>query len=165
MVGKSLLLLTSFGFAGLVSCEGETPTSSLPSSGSLVSSMEEESKMKGKVTIDDVEFIVSLEENEAGKEFAEILREGSLTLSFRDYGGFEKVGELGRTLTRSDERMTTRPGDIVLYQGDQIVLFYGSNTWSYTMLGHVENLENWVETLGSGDVSATFSLAEQGGEG
>ena len=63
-------------------------------------------------------------------------------------------------LTTDDTHITTKPGDIVLYLGNRIVMFYGSNTWSYTMLGHVEDLNYWKEALGDGEVVATFTLSE-----
>ena len=75
-----------------------------------------------------------------------------------DYGGFEKVGYLGHELPSQDEEITTSPGDIVLYQGNQIVIFYDSNTWSYTPLGHIENLEMLKKALGSGDIEIVLSL-------
>ena len=88
-----------------------------------------------------------------------MLREAPVTLQLRDYAGFEKVGQLGTALPAEDSRITTRPGDIVLYQGDQIVMFYGSNSWSYTRLGYIDDLAGWEEALGDGDIEATFSLA------
>ena len=72
----------------------------------------------------------------------------------------EKVGPLGRGLPASDSQTTTQAGDIVLYQSNQIVLFYGSNSWSYTRLGSIDNLTGWEDALGSGDVTVTLSLAE-----
>ena len=69
------------------------------------------------------------------------------------------MGALGQDLPTSDRQTTTRAGDIVLYQGNQIVIFYGSNAWSYTRLGKIDDLTGWAEALGSGDVSVTFSLA------
>ena len=69
------------------------------------------------------------------------------------YGGFEQVGSLGNSITRNDERITTDFGDIVLYSGNQIVIFYGSNSWEYTRLGHVDmTKEELTELLGNGDV-------------
>ncbi len=78
------------------------------------------------------------------------------------YGGFEQVGSLGASLPRSDTRITTQAGDIVLYAGDQIVVFYGSNTWAYTRLGRITDLspEELAALLGKGDVSLTLSLEE-----
>ena len=70
----------------------------------------------------------------------------------------EKVGSLGTTLPGSNSQMTTQAGDIVLYNNSQIVIFYGSNSWSYTKLGHVDDLTGWEEALGSGDVTVTFSI-------
>lgn len=60
-----------------------------------------------------------------------------LTVKLSAYGGFEQVGSLGKTLPRSDINMTAWPGDIVLYSGNQIVIFHGSNTWAYTKLGRI----------------------------
>ena len=75
------------------------------------------------------------------------------------YGGFEQVGSIGQNLTRNDKQTTTEPGDIVLYSGNQLVVFYGSNSWSYTRLGKInlsdEELEN---LLGNGDVTITLSM-------
>ena len=68
------------------------------------------------------------------------------------------VGALGTSLPTNNSQTTTQAGDIVLYQGNQIVLFYGSNSWSYTRLGKIDDLTGWSEALGSGDVSVTFSL-------
>ena len=88
----------------------------------------------------------------------ELLGEGPLTVALADYGGFEKVGALGTSLPASDERITTSAGDIVLYLGNQIVCFYGSNTWSYTPLTHVDDLEGWEDALGAGPVQLTLFL-------
>ena len=124
------------------------------------SSSGDEEEMKLKLEINDFEFDVMLEENDATEELIEIARNEPITINFEDYGGFEKVGSLGTNLTTDDTHITTKPGDIVLYLGNRIVMFYGSNTWSYTMLGHVEDLTYWEEALGDGEVVATFTLAE-----
>ena len=114
----------------------------------------------GSSTNDNQDFDVTLEENDATYELVEMARNEPITINFEDYGGFEKVGPLGRSLTTDNTRITTKAGDIVLYQENQIVMFYGSNTWSYTMLGHVEDLTYWEEALGNGDVVVTFTLLE-----
>ena len=88
----------------------------------------------------------------------EMMEAGPVTIRMSDYAGFEKVGPLGTSLPASNRQTTTQAGDIVLYQGNQIVIFYGSNSWSYTRLGRVEDLTGWEEVLGSGDVTVTFSL-------
>ena len=114
--------------------------------------------MKLKLAINDYEFDVTLEENDATQELVEMARNEPITIRFEDYGGFEKVGPLGRSLTTDNSRITTKPGDIVVYQGNQIVMFYGTNTWSYTMLGHVDDLTNWEAALSPDEVTAVFSL-------
>ncbi len=69
------------------------------------------------------------------------------------YGGFEQVGSIGKSIARDDRQTTTKSGDVVLYSGSQIVVFYGSNSWSYTRLGHVDlPEEEMAELLGNGDV-------------
>lgn len=67
------------------------------------------------------------------------------------YGGFEQVGSLPQSFSRNDVQMTTAPGDIVLYSGNQLVVFFGSNSWSYTTLGHIEGLseQELSELLGA----------------
>ena len=92
---------------------------------------------------------------------ADMLRSEPLTIEMSDYAGFEKVGSLGTRLPASNAQTTTSSGDIVLYNGSQIVIFYGSNSWSYTRLGRIDDLDGWADALGSGDVTVTFSLAEK----
>ncbi|MBE6504974.1 MAG: hypothetical protein E7Z73_04405 [Methanobrevibacter millerae] len=113
-----------------------------------------------KVKINDEVFDVKLENNSATQELVEELKKGNVTVNASEYGGFEKVGELGFSLSTSDENIGTNPGDIVLYQGDKISLFYGSHSWSYTKLGKIDNVDSnkLKEVLGSGDVTLEFSL-------
>ncbi|MDE6394328.1 MAG: hypothetical protein K2K77_03205, partial [Duncaniella sp.] len=93
-----------------------------------------------------------------------LLGSSPITVSMEDYGGFEKVGELPRSLPTSNSQITTVAGDIMLYQGDNIVIFYGSNTWSYTRLGKIDNATSAEirEFLGSGDIELTISLSKAG---
>ena len=114
--------------------------------------------MNMNVQIGSSTFTAALEDNSAVDALVEILEEGPVTLQLRDYSGFEKVGSLGVSLPTSNRQTTTQAGDIVLYQGNQIVLFYGSNSWSYTRLGKIDDLAGWEEALGSGDVTVTFSM-------
>lgn len=114
--------------------------------------------MNMTVQIGSRSFTASLEDNAAVAALLERMEEGVITLQMSDYAGFEKVGALGTSLPSSDRPTTTQAGDIVLYQGDLIVLFYGSNSWNYTRLGQIEELNGWQEALGNGDVSVTFSL-------
>ena len=116
--------------------------------------------MKMNVQIGDYNFMVTLEENEAVKELVDMMNEGPVTISMSDYSGFEKVGSLGRSLTRNDSQTTTKAGDIVLYNGNNIVMFYGSNSWSYTRIGKIDDLSDWETALGSGSITVVFTLAE-----
>ncbi len=77
------------------------------------------------------------EDNEAVAALKQAAGQSPLNISMSQYGGFEQVGSLGMTLPSNDEQITTSPGDIILYSGNQIVLFYGSNTWAYTRLGKI----------------------------
>ena len=113
-----------------------------------------------KVKINDNVFDVKLENNSATQELIKELKKGNVTVNASEYGGFEKVGNLGFSLPTSDENIGTAPGDIVLYQGDKISLFYGSHSWSYTKLGKIDNVDSnkLKEVLGSVDVTLEFSL-------
>ena len=112
------------------------------------------------ITVGAYSFDVLLEDNVTVNELLGILEAGPIVIEMEDYSGFEKVGSLGRSLTRNDKQITTNRGDIVLYNGNNIVVFYGSNSWSYTRIGRVENLDNWEEALGSGDVIVELSIGE-----
>ena len=115
-----------------------------------------------KITISGKTLPVKIEDNEASKALVAALREASITYEADDYGGFEKVGQLGRSLPTSNSQMTTRPGDVILYGGNQIVLFYGSNTWNYTRIGKMqyESLDELKSFLkaGQGVISVSLSL-------
>ena len=121
---------------------------------------EENSEMQMNVQVGGSTFTATLEENEAVNELVKMMEQGPVTIQMSDYSGFEKVGSLGTSLPASNRQTTTRAGDIVLYQGNQLVIFYGSNSWSYTRLGHIDDLTGWEEALGSGEVTVTFSLED-----
>ncbi len=99
-------------------------------------------------------------ENTSAEAFMALLESGALTVDMHDYGNFEKVGSLGSNLPRNDERITTEPGDVILYQGNQITIYYDTNTWDFTRLGKIKNLsqDELKDALGDGDVTVTFSL-------
>ena len=115
-----------------------------------------------KITVSGKTLPVKIVDNEATKALVAALREASITYEAHDYGGFEKVGPLGRSLPTSDTQITTQAGDVILYSGNQIVLFYGSNTWSYTRIGKMqyESLDELKSFLkeGEGIISVTLSL-------
>ena len=113
-----------------------------------------------KIKINDEVFDVELENNSATEELVKELEKGNITVNATEYGGFEKVGDLGLSLPTSDENINTSPGDIVLYQGNQISLFYSSHSWSYTKLGKIENIDSnqLKEVLGPGNATIVLSL-------
>ena len=117
-------------------------------------------EMKMNVQIGDYNFSATLENNSAVEELLNMMKEGPVTIQMDDYSGFEKVGPLGRSLTTSNSQTTTSAGDIVLYNGNNIVMFYGSNSWSYTRIGKIDDLSNWEKALGSGSITAVFTLVE-----
>ena len=125
---------------------------------SLTACGEENAVMNMKVQVGDTIFSATLEENVAVSALVDMMRESPVVLQMSDYSGFEKVGSLGTSLPASNSQTTTQAGDIVLYNGNQIVAFYGSNSWSYTRLGHIDDLTGWEDALGSGDVTVIFSL-------
>ena len=107
----------------------------------------------------------TLTDNEATRELTKLLEQGDITIRMSDYGGFEKVGALPQSLPTSNTQITTAPGDIMLYQGNQMVIFYGSNSWSYTRLGKIDGatVSNLRQFLGNGDITLTLSLESSAG--
>lgn len=105
---------------------------------------------------------VTWEDNDAVRALRELVAEQPLTIEMSMYGGFEQVGSIGTDLPRSDVRTTTQAGDIVLYAGNQMVVFYGSNSWAYTRLGRVtdKTAEEMAELLSGGDVTITVGMIE-----
>ena len=101
---------------------------------------------------------VAWEDNESVEALKELVSDSPLTIQMSMYGGFEQVGTIGQSLPRSDAQTTTKAGDIVLYSGNQMVVFYGSNSWAYTRLGHIsdKNEEELAQLLGNGDVTITI---------
>ena len=117
------------------------------------------------ITIDGKTLPVTMVDNAATQTLMAALQEGDITYEAHDYGGFEKVGALGRSLPSSDTQITTQAGDVILYNDNQIVLFYGSNSWSYTRLGHIEytsqeELESFLKA-GQGNITVKLSLSSE----
>ena len=112
-----------------------------------------------KIAIDGVNIPVEWEDNESVKALKKL---APLTVEMSAYGGFEQVGSLGsraKNLPRNDTPISTRPGDIVLYSGNQIVIFHGSNSWSYTRLGKItgKSQSELSEILDKSGVTLTIS--------
>ncbi len=107
--------------------------------------------------IDGTAVPVTWEDNASVEELKTLAAESPLTIPMSMYGGFEQVGPIGKKITRDDRETTTKAGDIVLYSGNQIVVFYGSNSWAYTRLGHVDlSRDEMSALLGKGNVTLTL---------
>lgn len=114
-----------------------------------------------RLMIGETEVPVTWEGNASVEALREIIAEGPLKIQMSMYGGFEQVGPIGQSIVRDDQQTTTDFGDIVLYSGDQIVVFYGSNSWAYTRLGHIDLSQNeMADLLSNGDVVLTISEEE-----
>ena len=112
-----------------------------------------------KLRINETEIEVLWEENESVSALRELAKQAPLSIQMAPYGGFEQVGPIGQSLPRQDAQTTTAPGDIVLYAGSQLVVLYGSNSWSYTRLGHITTPDAAALTalLGNGSVTLTVT--------
>lgn len=113
-----------------------------------------------KITTGDTEFIATLADNSSADALKELLAEGSLTIDMSDYGNMEKVGPIGKNLPTNDEDITTKAGDLILYQGNSLVIYYDENSWNFTRLGKIEGVtgKELLDAFGDGDVTVTFSL-------
>lgn len=112
-----------------------------------------------RVTVGSSSFIVNLEDNESAEALRDMLLEDDVTISASNYGGFEKVCQLGKALPCDDKQTTTKAGDVMLYSGNQIVFFYGTNSWAYTKLGEVGDLsaEELENILSGSETEITLS--------
>lgn len=114
-----------------------------------------------RLTIDGTELPVEWEDNESVEALAELVADGPLVVQTSSYGGFEQVGSLGAALPNSDVQMQTSPGDIVLYSSNQIVVFFGSNSWAYTKLGRIVDTSaaELTELLGGDTTTLKLEIA------
>lgn len=138
-----------------------TPSDTTTSVEPIVTESVPESEQTLKMEIAGTPVTVDWEDNDSVDALKELCGNGGLAIQMSMYGGFEQVGSIGTSLPRNDVQITTSSGDIVLYSGDQIVVFYGSNSWSYTKLGHITDSSGYTmeELLGNGDVSIKISLS------
>jgi len=106
------------------------------------------------------QFYPTFNSTAAADALKEKLNSESLEVSLHDYGNFEKTGPLPWSLPANDERITTKPGDIVLYQGNQVCIYYDQNTWEFTRLATIDNTsrDELLDALGEGDVTVRFWL-------
>lgn len=133
-------------------------TITTPSADNQATKEDETANMKLILKINDIEVEVTWTDNDSVRALKNLAKDG-LTINMSKYGGFEQVGSIGTTLPSSDTRITTNPGDVVLYSSNQMVIFYGSNTWNYTKLGHI-NLSKTalIDLIGDGYVVVTLNL-------
>lgn len=107
------------------------------------------------------EMTATFADNSSAAAFRNLIADAPLTVSMSDYGNFEKVGELGHNLPTNDTRITTEPGDVILYLGNNITIYYDVNTWTFTRLGKIDGnptRTSILSVLGNGTVNVTFSL-------
>lgn len=138
-----------------IGSESETESSEVAQQGEAMAATEIQVEANGQT------LAATLENNSSAEAFASLLATGPLTVSMRDYADMEKVGSLPTALPRSDAQISVGPGDVVLYQGNQITVYYGTNSWNFTKLAHIEGAtaEQMRAFLGEGDADVTFSLA------
>lgn len=140
--------------------EPEPELQQQPAEEAVQSTGQEEAEIMLQIQVGDTLLTAALEDNSSADALKEMLSEGPLTIEVENYGGFEKVGTLPESLPRNDTQMTAQPGDIMLYQGNSIVFFHGSNSWSYTKLGTIEQTGDLdlKEVLGGQESTVTLSL-------
>jgi len=121
------------------------------------------------ITIDGVTETATLVDNSATQTLVAKLQSAPINVMLNSSGGFEIWGALGFSLMTSNEQVNAQPGDIVLYNGSNICMFYGTNSWSYTRLGHIDGLsESELRTFlhaGESNISVTLSLSNTTGIG
>ena len=146
-----------YEFGGIIDWTGEIVTeepTDVADNEILFEKLTETEEKEMRMLIGKTEVPVTWEENESVEALKELL---PLTINMSMYGGFEQVGQIGRSITRNDAQTVTAYGDIVLYSGNQIVVFYGTNSWAYTRLGHVNLSEQEIsDLLSNGDVTITI---------
>ena len=161
----SALVAIVFMMLALAACaEKEAPAADSGQQADTETNSGQQSEGEMIIYADTGKTILEIEpaDNSSAEAFVSLLEKGDLTVDMHDYGGFEKVGPIGSKLPTNDENITTEPGDVILYQGDQITIYYDTNTWDFTRLGKVRNLSQseLKEALGDGDVRIVFSLSK-----
>ena len=143
----------------LIACSEAASHSSQPEA-QTKSSAQMETTVKLKIHVNNTTFTATFEENSSAKAFAKFLAQGDMTLDKHDYGSFEKVADLPRSFPRNDTQIDTDAGDIILYLGNSITIYYDKNSWSFTRLARIDNVskKRLKEILGKGSIKATFSV-------
>lgn len=113
------------------------------------------------ISANSKELSATFADNSSASAFRDLLADGPLVVEMNDYGNFEKVGSLGHNLPTNDTRITTVPGDVILYLGSNITIYYDVNTWTFTSLGRIDGnptRESILSVLGKGNTNVTFAL-------
>ena len=127
----------------------------------VVTEPDSESEQLLKIEVNGNTFYADFEDNSSAKALKEKLQAGSLTLEMEDYGGFEKVGDLPFSLPTNDGNITTTAGDVILYQGNKLTIYYDTNTWNFTKVAKIRDADSSLKSkLGEGTVKATFTISE-----
>ena len=145
-----------------ITSEENTDDAQKPQTSTEDNGASEETEEKAlKMTIGSTPVSVKWEDNESVNYLKELCRDQPVIISMSMYGGFEQVGSIGLDIPRNDVQTTTSSGDIVLYSGNQLVVFYGSNSWAYTRLGHItdKTSQEMTELLSVGNVTITLSIS------
>ncbi len=162
---KKFLAALLIALIAVFTCAGcaNLPSTSTPTEPAESEQPEQKEITEMYITVNGNKLKAILDENSSVDALVEILKKSDIVYTADDYGDFEKVGSLGFSLPTNNVEITTQPGDVILYSGNQIVLFYGSNTWSYTKLGKIEGYSaSELRSLlgaGSGSVQVTVSLS------
>ena len=140
----------------------ETPDIQGPDVEASISNEEEVTDNMINIQIGDNTLVMKPADNSSAEAFIELIKDTPLTVAMQDYANFEKVGDIGTSLPRNDEDITTVPGDVILYQGKAVVIYYDQNSWNFTRLGRIQNLnqDELKQILSNGNITATFSIAE-----
>lgn len=127
----------------------------------VVTEPDSESEQLLKIDVNGNTFYADFEDNSSAKALKEQLQAGSLTLEMEDYGGFEKVGDLPFSLPTNDGNITTTAGDVILYQGNKLTIYYDTNTWNFTKVAKIRDADSSLKSkLGEGTVKATFTITK-----
>ena len=112
------------------------------------------------ITVGDRELSVVLAENSSAEALVELLQKAPITVAMKDYGNMEKVGIMEQSLPSNNQQITTEAGDVILYQGNALVIYYDTNHWSLTRLGKIQNTsaQELKTILGKRNVTVQLSL-------
>ncbi len=121
-----------------------------------------EENMKLYIKVNNRTLTATLVDNSSTRALIEKLENNDITINMSDYGNMEKVGGFGFSLPTNNESINTEAGDLILYQGNSLVIYYDTNSWNFTRLGKIDNVNQreLKQILGNGNVDVTLSLSE-----